>query len=68
MTHETHSNRILRRPEVERIVGLGRSSIYRLISEGLFPRPIAIGRRAVGWTLSSIEEWLSLRPVSTGWR
>ncbi|WP_394648239.1 AlpA family phage regulatory protein [uncultured Sphingomonas sp.] len=68
MAQQERSNRILRRPEVGRIVGLGRSSIYRLMNEGVFPRPILIGRRAVGWTSSSIDDWLTSRPVSTGWR
>jgi prophage regulatory protein len=41
--------RILRFPEVKRLSGLSRSSIYFRISEGLFPRPILLGRRMVGW-------------------
>jgi prophage regulatory protein len=53
-------NRILRRQEVERFTGLSRSSIYALMAENLFPRPIRIGKRAVGWESSTIEEWIKL--------
>jgi prophage regulatory protein len=29
--------------------GLGRSTIYAQISEGLWPKPVSLGARAVGW-------------------
>jgi predicted DNA-binding transcriptional regulator AlpA len=35
--------RLLRLPDVEARVGLKRSSIYRKIEEGSFPRPILLG-------------------------
>lgn len=59
--------RILRRPDVEKAVGLSRSAIYAAMDRGEFPRPVRLGRRAVGWHLSVIEGWLAERPVSEGW-
>lgn len=53
--------RILRRPEVESRVGLSRSTIYESMALGEFPKPIKIGRRAVGWPESSIAAWLDSR-------
>lgn len=55
------SNRIIRRAEVENIVGLSRSSIYAAMTRNEFPRPVRIGIRAVGWRRSDISEWLSSR-------
>lgn len=52
------NNKILRLPEVMKIIGLRRSTIYRKISEGSFPRPIPLGERAVGWIESDIQEWI----------
>ena len=52
---------ILRRPKVEEIVGLSRSTIYDMISKNLFPRPIKLGVRAVGWRESAISDWLRER-------
>lgn len=49
---------ILRLPTVKQKVGLSRSSIYLKISQGLFPEPIVLGIRAVGWLESDIEEWI----------
>jgi prophage regulatory protein len=46
--------RILRFPEVKNLSGLSRSTIYLRISERLFPRPILLGPRMVGWRESEI--------------
>jgi prophage regulatory protein len=58
------TDKILRRKDVEAHIGLSRSTIYQAIAEGSFPKPIRIGRRAVGWPLSVIEDWLASRPLS----
>lgn len=50
---------ILRLPAVKTRTGLSRSTIYLAISRGLFPKPITLGARAVGWLESDIEEWLT---------
>lgn len=49
---------ILRLPTVKARTGLSRSTIYLRIAEGRFPKPIALGGRAVGWLESEIDEWL----------
>lgn len=48
------SERIFRFPEVKRVSGLSRSTIYLRIKEGLFPKPILLGPRMVGWRESEI--------------
>ena len=53
--------KILRIDEVKKRVGLSRSSIYLYIKENCFPRPRAIGKRAVGWLESDIDEWIRKR-------
>ena len=55
---------ILRRRDVENLVGLRRSAIYLMIQRGEFPKPIKLGNGptgAVGWVKSEIEAWLSDR-------
>jgi len=49
--------KIYRLPEVITMTGLSRSSIYLRISTNEFPKPIKIGRRAVGWPEDSLIEW-----------
>ena len=50
--------RILRRPDVEQMTGLSRSTIYAMMSEGTFPKPVRLGRRAVGWREADVTAWL----------
>jgi prophage regulatory protein len=50
---------ILRRKQVEDRTGLSRSTIYLRMAEGVFPKPVNLGGRAVGWLDHEIEDWLS---------
>ena len=59
-------DRLLRRRQVEEITGLGRSSIYRLMQYGQFPRPVKVGSAAVRWRASDITAWLESRPEAKG--
>lgn len=49
---------ILRLPAVKTRTGLSRSTIYLLVSQDRFPKPVSLGMRAVGWVESEIQEWL----------
>ena len=53
--------RFLRLPEVQRRTGLSRSTIYVRLERGLFPRPVSLGGRAVGWIESEVDEWIRQR-------
>ncbi|MDA8587066.1 AlpA family transcriptional regulator [Rhodobacteraceae bacterium] len=57
------SNRILRRPDVETLTGLSRSTLYAMMAEGTFPKPVKLGKRAVGWREAELLEWLDARSV-----
>jgi prophage regulatory protein len=52
---------LLRRKEVERKTGLSRSTIYANMALGTFPKTIKIGRRAVAWAESDIDDWMHER-------
>lgn len=45
---------ILRLPAVKSESGLSRSTIYLRIAQGLWPKPVSLGARAVGWPSSEI--------------
>lgn len=51
-------NRLLRRPEVESLVGLKTSALYANMKAGLFPRPVKIGKRGVAWRSQDIAAFL----------
>lgn len=52
---------ILRRKQVEARTGLARSTIYHHIKAGIFPRPVPLGPRAVGWLESDVSNWIAER-------
>lgn len=57
---------MLRRSSVERMTGLSKSTLYRLIKQGNFPPPLRLTRKAVRWRRDEINEWLSHRPRGGG--
>lgn len=58
--HESE-RRLLRRPDVSRATGLGRSTIYRLVRLGRFPSPLKISDRASAWVESDVQAWIHER-------
>ena len=51
----------LRRRQVQTRTGLSRSTIYQHIKDGVFPKPVPLGPRAVGWLESDVSEWIAAR-------
>lgn len=45
--------------QVAEKVNLGQSTIYRMISKGLFPKPFALGENRTAWIESDIDDWLA---------
>lgn len=57
--------KLLRRQQVEELTGLSRASIYRLIADGDFPRPVRVSSAGVRWRSSDIAAWIQSLPLST---
>ena len=51
----------LRRKQVETRTGFSRSTLYQCIKDGVFPKPVPLGPRAVGWLESDVSEWIAAR-------
>lgn len=41
--------------------GLCRSSLYRAIAAGDFPKPIKLGERASAWSAAEVDAWIAAR-------
>lgn len=52
------SDPILRLKTVLERTGLSRSTLYRRIQAGAFPKNVHISERCVGWRESAINAWL----------
>lgn len=56
------AEKFLRMPDVEGATGLGRSTVYRLLKAGKFPKPVKIlGEHTSAWLESEIEAWQKTR-------
>jgi prophage regulatory protein len=55
-------DRILRARATARRAGFSRTTLYREIQRGTFPRPIRLSSGLTGWKESVVEEWLASRP------
>ncbi len=64
MQHPLMAERILRLPAVKEATGLSTSTIYAMMAEDKFPKPIRIGKRAVGWTDPMIAKWQAECPTA----
>ena len=53
--------KILRLPQVEEATGERRSTIYKRISEGEFPKPVKLGAKSVGWVEEEIAAYNEAR-------
>ncbi len=60
-TEPRRVTRLIRLPEVQHRVGLGRSTIYRWMAEGKFPKPVQLGGYAVAWAEDEVERWITSR-------
>jgi prophage regulatory protein len=55
------TERMMLWPEVHHLVGLSRTTIWRLERTGQFPRRVLLSARAVGWQESELKAWLAKR-------
>ena len=57
------SSRVIRMSDARTKTGLCTSTIYDLISRGIFPKPFPLvpGGRAVGWLEADLDRWLTQR-------
>lgn len=56
--------RILRPAEVAKTLGVHRCTLWRWIQDDAFPRPVKLGRNAIGFRRSDIAAWVDSRPTS----
>jgi prophage regulatory protein len=50
---------LLRATELSNVLGISKSTLWRWRKSGVFPHPIPLGPRMVGWRRQDIDEWLN---------
>ncbi|MFD1701701.1 helix-turn-helix transcriptional regulator [Methylopila henanensis] len=56
-------DRLLRLRDVQQMTTLGRTTIYRFMAAGRFPRPLDVGVGCSRWRESQIVAWMDALPV-----
>jgi prophage regulatory protein len=59
MSAETY--RLIRMRELVKIVGLTKSSLYREIAAGRFPKPVRLTENCVAWDSRLVTAWMESR-------
>lgn len=57
-TPPTQPDKLIRLPQVCELTALGKSSVYSIPD---FPKRVVLSRRAVGWRLSEVQNWIESR-------
>ena len=71
MENKTPQKRFIRLPEVLTRTGYGRTTIYRKMEDGSFPRSVKLGgppidpnvfdSRAIAWIEHEVDQWMESR-------
>ena len=71
MEIQSPQKRLIRLPEVMNRTGYGRTSIYRKMKDGSFPKSVKLGGplkdpnafdcRAIAWIEDEVEQWIESR-------
>jgi len=56
--------KIYRPTEAAKLIGVSRTTLYRMVSDKIIPPPVKIGRQAVGWRSETLSEFINSRPSS----
>lgn len=54
---------LLREQVVRNTVGgIGRTTLWRWIREGRFPKPVRLGANCIAWRADDVNQWINSRP------
>jgi predicted DNA-binding transcriptional regulator AlpA len=53
--------RFIRPVEVLRMIGVSRTTLWRMVQAGAFPAPVRITDRSRGYVLEDVEAWMKAR-------
>lgn len=48
----------IRIKDLSKLLGIGKSTIYRLVKEGKFPKQIKLTERTSVWRMSIVNRWI----------
>jgi prophage regulatory protein len=57
----------IRTQQVLKMIGVGRTTLWRMVQEGSFPRPVRVTQRNAGYLLEAVEHWMRTRTQGLPW-
>ena len=46
-------------PPIPALIPVGNSTIYRMVREGRFPKPVKLAKMTTAWKVEEVREWLA---------
>jgi predicted DNA-binding transcriptional regulator AlpA len=59
--------RFIRTRAVLDMIGVGRTTLWEMVRDGCFPKPVRITERIAAYELAAVEEWMRLRTQGLTW-
>jgi prophage regulatory protein len=56
--------KFVRTKDVLQMLGVSRTTLWRMVQSGAFPKPVLIASRATGHVLAEVEAWMESRTDS----
>jgi prophage regulatory protein len=60
--------RFVRPRQVIEMIGVSRTTLWRMVQTGAFPAPVRITQRNSGYVLEAVEEWMKARAQGLPWQ
>lgn len=60
--------KFLRPREVVEMLGVSRTTLWRMVRAGAFPRPVRITAGSCGFLLETVENWIRARAEGAPWQ
>ena len=60
--------KFVRPRQVLEMIGVSRTTLWRMVQCGAFPPPVRITQRNSGYVLEAVEEWMKARATGAPWQ
>ena len=54
------------KPPIDRLLDVGKSTIWEWVKNGHFPKPVKLGPRTTAWRVEDVRAWMDARQESNG--
>jgi prophage regulatory protein len=59
MKHNLNNSKCLREKELLTVIPFSKSTLWRNVQNGTFPKPIKLSEKVTAWSMTEVEDWLN---------